>query len=404
MSENILLYFSDTGRGHRSATEAVEEAMKQVLVREFAGRQTKMIAEPLAENSNVVNRAFVELYNFLLRKHQNLMKYYYGFLHVIKPNEGELAYQLSRKYLIKTLLEHTPSVVVSMHPMTNQHVYRAMQEAGIAGKVKLLIVITDPNKNLWRAWGCPDADLIIAPNELVKEKLLEWKVPESKISVTGMPVNPSFLAPPSVKRDEFLRHLGLSPDLPTLCINAGWAGGGNMLAAYRSLSSIKDPRFQVVFLCGHNQALYDRAKDESCDSAIPTAVLPFHDCMPDLMAAVDAMVTKAGGLTTFECIARRLPMIIDVISPPMPQEAGTVDILVEQGLAQCLHKPEALAAMLGKLSHDPQRLTRELPKKYCLDKTEAVFDIARLILQNSSNAFSRQPEQEESEVLPEKNK
>jgi UDP-N-acetylglucosamine:LPS N-acetylglucosamine transferase len=144
-------------------------------------------------------------------------------------------------------------------------------------------------------------------------------------------------------------------------------------------------------LCGHNQELYEKAKEEAAGSDIPTAVLPFHDCMPDLMAAVDAMVTKAGGLTTFECIARKLPMIVDVITPPMPQEAGTVDILVETGLARRLERPEQLPSLVNDLKHDPQRLSRALPTDYSLDQTHAVFDIARTIMQNVNVTEVKQP-------------
>lgn len=381
MAENILLYFSDTGRGHRSATEAVEDALYMLAESEYPGLDLNLIKEPVAEKSHPINRAFVELYNYLLRNRQDLMKYYYGFLHAIKPNEAELGYRLSRDYLMQNMIETSPSVVVSMHPMTNHYIYRAMKEVGLAGDVKLVVVITDPNKNLWRAWACPEADLIIAPNELVKEKLLEWKVPESRIQVAGMPVSPAFLQPPSVDRVDFLSPLGLLPSLPTLCINAGWAGGGNMLSAYRALSKAAQKDFQVVFLCGHNRELYEKAKTEAELSNLPTAVLPFHDRMPDLMNAVDMMVTKAGGLTTFECIARKLPMIVDVITPPMPQEAGTVEILVEQGLAQRLEKPEQLPTLLSDLRHDPNRSERPLPSKYCLNRTDAVYDIARSILQ-----------------------
>jgi UDP-N-acetylglucosamine:LPS N-acetylglucosamine transferase len=386
MTENILLYFSDTGRGHRSATEAVQEALQMVATKEYNGLELKLLAEPVAEKSHALNRYFVALYNYLLGRHQYLMKYYYALLHVLKPNESEFGYKLVREYLCKQMIEMKPGVVVSMHPMTNHYIQRAMKEVGLTGDVKMLVVITDPNKNLWRGWACKAADLIIAPNELVKDRLMEWGILESRIMVSGMPVNPDFLAPPTVERAQFLSHLGLSPELPTLCINSGWAGGGNMLAAYKALSHVQE-NFQVIFLCGQNRDLYEKAKELAAESNIPTAVLPFHDKMPDLMNAVDAMVTKAGGLTSYECIAKRLPMIIDVITPPMPQEEGTVEILVETGLARRLRSPEELAKLVRGLTHDPKRAEKPLPAKYCLNNTEAVFEIAKTILQNSAHVI-----------------
>lgn len=396
MAENILLYFSDTGRGHRSATEAVDEALKLVARTEFNDRPIRVIAEAVAENSHPLNRRFVELYNYFLRHHQHLMKYYYDFLQVAKPNESEVGYSLVKNYLHEQMLKYKPSVVVSMHPMTNHYVARAMKDVGLKGDVRLMVVITDPNRDLWRGWACSEADILVAPNELVKEQLVEWGVNPSQIQVIGMPVHPSFVQPPAVPRAEFLKHLGLASNIPTLCINAGWAGGGNMLSAYEALHRSNVP-IQVIFLCGHNTRLYDEAKALAAESSIPTAVLPFHDSMPDMMAAVDAMVTKAGGLTTFECIARRLPMIIDTITEPMPQERGTIDILVGQGLASTLSKPADIVGLVQDLRIDPNRHSRTLPPRFCLDRPDASLEIARLILRNGGESAGKESLKREEE-------
>lgn len=390
MAENILLYFSDTGRGHRSATEAVDAALQLVAQTEYADRPINLIAEPVLENSHPIFRWSVELYNYFLRNRQHCMKYYYEFLQVTRPNENRMGYAIVRRYLHQQLLRYRPSVLVSMHPMTNHATARAMKDIGLKGDVKLIIVVTDPNKDLWKGWACRDADLIITPNELAKTQLIKWGIAEERIKVVGMPVHPAFIQPPSVPREEFLTHLGLSPDIPTLCINSGWAGGGNMLAAYKALQKSNSP-IQVIFLCGHNTNLYEAAKELAQESTIPTAVLPFHDSMPDLMAAVDAMVSKAGGLTTFECVARRLPMIIDMITDPMPQERGTVDILVDQGMAKRLMEPEQIVELVEGLKIEPNRLKKPLPPAYCLNRPDAALEIARLVLQNSAASVGREP-------------
>jgi UDP-N-acetylglucosamine:LPS N-acetylglucosamine transferase len=99
--------------------------------------------------------------------------------------------------------------------------------------------------------------------------------------------------------------------------------------------------------------------------------------MADLMNAVDLMVTKAGGLTTFEAIARKLPMAIDLITKPMPQEAGTVQILVEQGLAHAVEKASDIVAVVDSMHLPRDRNSIKLPAAYCLDRIDAVYEIAR---------------------------
>jgi UDP-N-acetylglucosamine:LPS N-acetylglucosamine transferase len=291
-----------------------------------------------------------------------------------------MGYAISGPYLENWLRKHPLDVLVSVHPMVNQYMVKALKATGLYGKVKLVTVITDPNGEFWRGWACPEADLSIVPNDLGKNQLIEWGVAPEKIRVMGMPVNADFIKPPTVKPAEFRQHLSLSPDRPTVCINAGWAGGGNMLHIYRELQNVSTP-VQAIFLCGHNRALYEMAKKEAKLSPIPTAVLPFHDRMPDLMAAVDLMVTKAGGLTTFEAIARKLPMAIDMITPPMPQEAGTVQIIIEQGLARGVRTPSDIIEIVEQLQPVADRSRLKLPAAHSLDKIDAVYEISNSIIQ-----------------------
>jgi len=374
MSQNICIYFSDTGGGHRSAADALEAGIRELLDRCPDKPDITIIKDPVAEKSHPINRRFVELYNYLLRYHQPMMKYYYWLLHTIRPESG-LNLALTSKFFCHTLLKQAPSVVISVHPMINHCVAQAMQITGLAGKVKLVSVITDPNADLWRAWACNDCDLLIAPNDVVRDKLLGWGVEDRKIEVLGMSINPAFIKPPTIDRQSFLTHLGLSSEVLTICMNAGWAGGGNMLKIYKSLAQVKRP-VQVIFLCGHNTALYEQAMAAAAESDIPTAVLPFHDKMSDLMSAVDLMITKAGGLTTFEALARRLPLAIDMLTDPMPQERGTVEMLLEQKLARGVQVPDDIIAIVETLLPALNRADVKLPSKHNFDLTDTAVYIA----------------------------
>lgn len=374
----ICVFFSDTGGGHRSAAEAVEQALLDLLNQvEPDSPSAEILVDNGVEKSHPLNRYFVQLYNYLLRHNQSMMKYYYWFIEQTKPNNSEYGYQVSKPYLLKLLEESDVDMIVSVHPMSNHYLARAIKDSG--RNIKLVTVVTDPNGDFWSGWACPDADLTIVPNDLGRDRLLSWNIKPEKIMMAGMPVHPDFIKPPSTSRAEFLSHLGLSPDKPTICINAGWAGGGNTLAIYKALAqNCRDA--QVVFLCGHNTELYERVKREAKDYAIPTAVLPFHDRMSDLMSAVDLMVTKAGGLTSFEAIARRLPMAIDMITLPMPQELGTARMLCKQGVAAAIEKPEDIIDVVNRVKVRTPENEMVLPEAHGLNKVGAVYDIASTVL------------------------
>jgi len=386
----IALFFSDTGGGHRSAVEAIQAAIEQICAERGTKRPVRVVTDNIAENSHPINRGFVQFYNFLLRRNQAMMKYYYAFVEAVKPNDSEMAWRIARPYVEKTLRSIDPDLTVSVHPMCNQILARGLKESGLKAKSKLVTVVTDPNGDFWSGWACKDSDLTVAPNDLSRQRLLDLGVHESKVAVVGMPVHPYFRNPATSSKEEFRHNLGLSRDLPTICINAGWAGGGNMMDIYRALLKVIRP-VQVIFLCGHNQKLYATMKREARRSPIPTAVLPFHDRMSDVMAACDLMVTKAGGLTTFEAIARRLPMAIDTITTPMPQELGTAEILVKEGLGKRINTADDIVAIVEDMTLRDDFAKQPLPSAHQLDRVDAVFDIAERLLTMASVEFAKAP-------------
>ncbi len=391
-TSTICLFFSDTGGGHRSATEAIEAGLQSIIaesaLKDGPTQQWNIVSDNIVEKTHFVNRVFVELYNFLLRNNQAFMKYYYDVIHQFQPDNSELGYHLAKTHLKNFVKNAQPDLIVSIHPMLNHYLGRSLKECDLSN-TKFVIVVTDPNENLWRGWACPYADLTIAPNEAAKNKLLSWGIPENKVQVVGMPVHPDFTKPAKTNRHDFLTHLDLDPSVFTLCINTGWAGGGNMQAIYEALSKLRK-KIQVIFLCGNHDKLYKEMLENAAASKITTRVLPFHDNMSDLMNAADLMVTKAGGLTTFEAIARRLPMAIDVITDPMPQETGTIDILMEASKGNCLahiiKKPEDIVEIVENTIARSERPVLEIPAHQSLDNTEAVYDIARILLECANPA------------------
>ncbi len=70
------------------------------------------------------------------------------------------------------------------------------------------------------------------------------------------------------------------------------------------------------------------------------------------MRAASVMVSKLGGLTTFEALNCRVPIIADTITEPMPQEASTVNLIVKSGAAVMLHKASDIVPVLTRMIDD----------------------------------------------------
>jgi len=380
MSEHrIFLVYSNTGGGHRSAAEAIKLALLETCEKEHLP-PVDILMQDVIEKSNRINRLFTHMYNRLLKNHQDWMKYYFALIEWTKPNESDISYRLTATYLKRLICQVNPTVIVSVHPMVNHFLARTLKDLGLAEKIKLITVLTDPNSNLWTGWACPDAALTIAPNDLARDSLISFGLDPARIEVVGMPILPEFLKPPIESREQLLGRLGLNPAFLTVAMTAGSAGGGNMLRIYKALQSVNKP-MQVIFICGKNQKLMDKVNAAKLESPWQTVVFPYANTVADGMNACDLLVTKAGGLTTFEAIARRLPMAIDLVTNPMPQEAGTAKMLIEAGLAYAVRSPEDIVPIVESLEVVTDRLEKPLPKIHNLDQVDAVYRIAEIILE-----------------------
>jgi UDP-N-acetylglucosamine:LPS N-acetylglucosamine transferase len=84
-------------------------------------------------------------------------------------------------------------------------------------------------------------------------------------------------------------------------------------------------------------------------------VIGYSDEIEKLMQSANVMVSKLGGLTTFEALACRLPIIADTTTPPMPQEAGTVSLIMKKGAGILLERSDDIVPMIRALVSDPER-------------------------------------------------
>jgi len=70
------------------------------------------------------------------------------------------------------------------------------------------------------------------------------------------------------------------------------------------------------------------------------------------MGAANVMISKLGGLTTFEALNCRLPIIADVTTEPMPQEAGTVNLIAKSGAAVMLSRASDIVPVVNRMIAD----------------------------------------------------
>src|SRR5438093_2825252 len=343
----ILIISSDTGGGHRSAAAAIVAGIESFVKGEsYAVRVVRAV-----EESHQLAAKLVAIYNWLLRHKQNWMKYYYWLINRFRPETREFFHSRSIVYVRGLFERWCPHIVVSVHPLT-QHIFaRVLRELKLADRIPLVTVVTDPYYGFWRGWACDDVTLYLVASDEARQQLIDYGISPQRIKISGMPVHPKFAYPGEEAARAARQALGLDPEKFTVFVNAGWEGGGNIPQIFRELVR-GELEVQAIFLAGRNEELRADAEMLAESAPFPVKVIGYSEHVEQLMGAANVMISKLGGLTTFEAFACRLPIIADVITTPMPQEAGAANLIVKRGAGILLRHATDIVPVVRRMVED----------------------------------------------------
>jgi processive 1,2-diacylglycerol beta-glucosyltransferase len=350
----FMIITSETGGGHTSAATAIADGFKQ-----FATLDCPVKIVRALEESHLFIKKFAEFYNHLLRHHQHLMKYYYWAIERFRPNESNLFYRMTSRYARLLFEKYCPQVIVSVHPMTQHFLGRLLRDLGLQDRIPIVTVVTDPCYGFWSGWACQDVSLYLVATPEAGQQLVDYGVPPEKIKICGIPIHPKFQWQHEENKFTARNELGLAPEKFTIFINAGWIGGGNIPRIFEKMidESEQIRSTQAIFLAGRNESLHRRIGRLARRAAFPTKVIGYSNAMEKLMSAADVMVSKLGGLTTFEALASRLPIIADATTRPMPQESQTAHLISRHNAGVLLERAGDLVPIIKRLLHNPAEHT-----------------------------------------------
>jgi UDP-N-acetylglucosamine:LPS N-acetylglucosamine transferase len=343
----ILIISSDTGGGHRSAAAAIVAGIEGFVKGEsYAIRVVRAV-----EESHHITARLVALYNWLLRNKQHWMKYFYWVMNRIRPETREFFHARCIGFVRDLFERWCPHIVVSVHPLT-QHIFaRVLKEMGLAERVPLVTVVTDPYYGFWKGWACDDVTLYLVASEEARRQLIDYGISPARIKISGMPIHPKFSFPGDQAARLARTALGLDPDKFTVFVNAGWEGGGNIPSIFCELVH-GELDVQAIFLAGRNEALKSEAESLAAEAKFPIKVIGYSEEVEKLLGAANVMISKLGGLSTFEALSCRVPIIADGTTEPMPQEAGTVNLIVKSGAAVLLKRASDVVPVVRRMIDD----------------------------------------------------
>ncbi len=363
----ILFLFSDTGGGHRSATEAIIEALKL----NYGNQYTCAMVDIFKDYAPPPLKILPALYPRIVKAPRAWGLGYAlsdGPMRVSMLSAG--AWPYIRNTFQRLVKAHPSDLIVSVHSMANEPVLRALGK----DRPPFVTVVTDL-VSVHASWYHRYVDLCLVPTKAARRRALAAKLSPNQVKVVGLPVAARFCQPPG-DRQEIRSQLGWPQDRPVVVLVGGGEGMGPLEKTAKAIWKANLP-VTLVVIAGRNQQL--KEKLESREHPLPTFVYGFVREMPDFMRAADVLVTKAGPGTISEALNAGLPIILYSHLPG--QETGNIPYVVSEGAGVWAPHPDKIVAALQNWLENPEQHEQAVAACQRIARPEAARQIADILVE-----------------------
>ncbi len=380
--KRFLILTSDSGFGHRSAANSVAKALDL----RYPGESETTIVNPIHEDSGLQLLKETERnYDQDIKNNPIWFRFTYSIL------DSRPASLLVENTLVRALSDSIRRLIQEMQPDTilnTNQLFNAPAGAvlnSMTRKPAFFTVVTDL-ADVHTLWFNPYPDHFFVASRQVRSKAVANGIPPSRISISGIPVDPDFktrLTP----QPETRRRLGLDPDLTTLLF-VGSRRVSGIFEHLEALENFSHP-IQAIVITGGDDDLLEKICAHPW--SYPLLATPFVTNIPEWMECADILVTKAGGLILSEGFAAGLPVIL--IDSLPGQEEGNVRFTLDHRAGVLVEKPRNLPGVLDSWLQKDGALRKTFASaSRRLGKPEAAFVIADALFQAAVNTARRAPE------------
>ncbi len=373
--ERIAIFSVSAGSGHVRAAQALKAAA------DLWYPDVEVVHVDLMELVPKLFRTiYTETYIKIIEQHPALWGYLYD-----RTDRENIDSSLSRlrsaietlntRKLKNALIEIAPDHVICTHFLPAQLLSRRIKK----GKFHKPVWVQVTDFDLHALWIHTGMSGYCAAHDELAWRMAERGLPAKDVHVTGIPIMPVFRE--ELSRAECARELGLDPTRTTLLMMSGGAGVGDSVKLAERLLGM-DEALQIVAMAGRNDTLLKKLNALATRYQGRLFPLGFITTIERVMTASDLAITKPGGLTTSECLAMGLPMII--ASPIPGQEERNADFLLEQGAALKASDASAVVWRVKLLLNEPGRLEIMREKARQLGRPDSARTVIDCVLARSS--------------------
>lgn len=362
---HVVFYFSDTGGGHRSAAEAIIEAIKT----KYKKRVTTEMVDFFKDYAPIPFNRAADMYPYMVKAPQLWSA---SFRATDGRTQARLLtttmWPLARQAAKALVHSHPADAIVTVHPFANSFALKAL---GVH-RPPFINVVTDM-VTTHALWFDNRADLILVPTETARLRAIKYGMPSEKLRVVGLPVADRYCQPLG-RRSTLRKKLGWPVNKPVVLLVGGGEGMGPLAKTAMEIDASGLDIFLAI-VCGRNQRLKESLESHRWENQ--ACIYGFTRDMPDFMRASDFIVTKAGPGTIAEALNAQLPIILYSKLPG--QEDGNVTFVQEEGAGVWAPKPADVVRALTRWISRPEERKKVIENCRRAGRPEAAHTIAGII-------------------------
>lgn len=360
----VLILSANTGGGHNSTARALSEQLEkhgfEYEIADTLSFISEKISELVSRGHNYVYRNLPQLFGQAYRYEENHPA---RFLYTQCARGADSLYE--------HLSAHSYDAVICVHVFSGMMMTEVRRRHGCL--IPCFFIATD--------YTCSpgvsemDIDGYFIPHRMLFSEFVRSNLPVDRLFATGIPIRGVFYE--AEEKLEARKKLNLPLDGRMILLGCGSMGAGKMdKIALKFASRLGEKDFLVV-LCGSNKKTFERLSPFSSSHLF---VVGFTDLIPDYMSASDLYVTKPGGLTTTEAIARRTPMIFIDAVPGC--ESRNFRFLIRMGIAKGTKRWRHVYSLTREALSDPRILQTQVEKMKEFQSNNSAETIVRLLMKN----------------------
>ncbi len=363
----VLVLSVPTGQGHHQAAKAIHEYFTEYTdatceIIDVFENVHQTLADSIEKgyliSTMVTPKAYGRFYDLCDRRDDS--KY---------SNLGKFLKTILNRKLMHLIKDYKPDVIIATHVFAA--IALSYLKKKYPFKAKTVAIVTD--FTIHPFWEDVDLDYYVTASELLNYQVEKKGYDLSKVKPFGIPIRQKFSK--KYTQSEARKQAGIDENFTVMMMMGSMGYGDDTLNMVKSIDSMKDD-LQIIVVCGNNKKLKRRLDKLQFNHNVYS--LGFVDNVDVLMDSCDCIITKPGGLSTSEALAKELPIIM--LDPIPGQEDRNKEFMLNNGIALNISSSFGVEEAIYQLKNFDYRISGLKENMKHIKKPHSTRDLCEFLM------------------------